>query len=85
MTKAVKISGYFILLASNSSDCECKEEGEAMCPVGKFIGSRRRIAGAPVVDAGCDQPIKSENAPNLKKAKGTWRAPACTDAEIVMR
>ena len=81
-----KFNGFFITLESNSTDCECKEAGAPMCPVGSFLTSRRRIAGAPVVQPGCDEPIVMDyNRANTKKSKGSWRAPDCTDAVIIMR
>lgn len=84
-TKNLKMNGYYITLTSNSSECECKEAGARMCPVGNFISSRKRIAGAPTVELGCNDPIVVDYTAVLKKAKGSWRAPACSDAEIIMR
>ena len=57
-----------------------------MCPVGKFLTSRKRIAGAPVVQAGCDQPLVMDYpAANSAKVLGEWVAPRCTDADVIMR
>jgi len=82
----MKFNGFYITLESNSTNCACKEAGAAMCPVGNLIGSRLRRAGEPLVEPGCDQPmIMDYQRANQKKMKGSWMAPSCTDAEIIMR